>query len=48
MNSAREQKGTELELCKDCVEYKTAFFTQPAVDLVERPPTLLLTLTIAD
>jgi hypothetical protein len=48
MKSAREQKGTELELCKDSVEYKTAFFTHPAVDLVERSPTLLFTLTIAD
>ena len=42
MKSAREQKGTELGLCKDC-RIQTAFFTHPTVDLVERSPSPLLT-----
>jgi hypothetical protein len=40
------KKGTELGLRKDCRIQK--YLTHLAVDLVEWPPTLLLTLTIAD
>jgi hypothetical protein len=42
------KKRTELGLCKDCVEHKNTFFAHLTVDLVERPPTLLLILNIAD
>src|SRR4051812_43026978 len=41
-------KGTELGLYKDCAEYNYTSFTHIAVDLVEKPPTLLLTFTVAD
>jgi hypothetical protein len=40
--------GPNWDTVKDCLEYINAFFTHLAVDLVERPPTLLLTFTIAD
>jgi hypothetical protein len=46
--SAKGVKEPNWDTVEDCIEYINAFFTHLAVDLVERPPALLLTFTMAD